>query len=68
MLSEQMLKMLRDWYRAARPTKWMFQGLIYSSHITRAGVLTCAPSSCCWARHRTESTTERYLRRVVSKV
>jgi site-specific recombinase XerD len=38
MLSEQLLKILRDWYRFARPTAWMFPGVIPGSHITRAGV------------------------------
>jgi integrase/recombinase XerD len=38
MLSEQLLKILREWYRFARPTVWMFPGLIPGSHITREGV------------------------------
>ncbi len=38
MLSEQLLKILRDWYRAAKPTDWMFPGVIPGSHITRVGV------------------------------
>jgi integrase/recombinase XerD len=38
MLSDQLLKILRDWYRAARPTEWMFPGVIPGSHITRYGV------------------------------
>lgn len=38
MLSEQLLKILRDWYRAAKPTQWMFPGVIPGSHITRVGV------------------------------
>jgi site-specific recombinase XerD len=38
MLSEQLLVILRDWYRAARPTKWMFPGVIPGSHITRLGI------------------------------
>jgi site-specific recombinase XerD len=38
MLSEQLLKILRDWYRVARPTEWMFPGVIPGSHITSAGV------------------------------
>jgi integrase/recombinase XerD len=38
MLSEQLLKILREWYRFARPTTWMFPGLIPGSHITREGV------------------------------
>lgn len=38
MLSEQLLAILRDWYRFGRPTDWLFPGLIPGSHITRAGV------------------------------
>jgi site-specific recombinase XerD len=38
MLSEQLLTMLRDWYRVARPTEWMFPGVIPGSHITRSGI------------------------------
>ncbi len=38
MLSEQLLKILREWYRSARPTVWMFPGVIPGSHITREGV------------------------------
>ena len=38
MLSEQLLKILREWYRYARPTAWMFPGVIPGSHITRSGV------------------------------
>jgi integrase/recombinase XerD len=38
MLSEQLLTILRDWYRAARPTEWLFPGVIPGSHITRDGV------------------------------
>ena len=38
MLSEQLLTILRDWYRFARPTEWLFPGVIPGSHITRAGV------------------------------
>jgi site-specific recombinase XerD len=38
MLSEQLLKILREWYRYARPTTWMFPGVIPGSHITRNGV------------------------------
>jgi integrase/recombinase XerD len=38
MLSEQLLSILRDWYRFARPTAWMFPGIIPGSHVTRAGV------------------------------
>lgn len=38
MLSEQLLAILRAWYRAARPSEWLFPGLIPGSHITRAGI------------------------------
>ena len=38
MLSEQLLKILREWYRCAKPTAWMFPGLIPGSHITRVGI------------------------------
>jgi len=38
MLSEQLLEILRDWYRVARPTQWLFPGLIPGTHITTAGV------------------------------
>jgi integrase/recombinase XerD len=38
MLSEQLLAILRDWYRAARPKEWLFPGLIPGSHITPKSV------------------------------
>lgn len=38
MLSQQLLVILRDWYRVARPTEWMFPGVIPGSHITRLGI------------------------------
>jgi integrase/recombinase XerD len=38
MLSDQLLAILRDWYRAARPTPWMFPGVIPGSHVTREGI------------------------------
>jgi site-specific recombinase XerD len=38
MLSEQLLLILRDWYRFARPTSWMFPGVIPGTHITRASI------------------------------
>jgi integrase/recombinase XerD len=38
MLSEQLLAILRDWYRFARPTSWLFPGVIPGSHVTRSGV------------------------------
>lgn len=38
MLSEQLLAILREWYRTVRPSEWLFPGLLPGSHITRAGV------------------------------
>jgi site-specific recombinase XerD len=38
MLSERLLLILRDWYRAARPTPWLFPGVIPGSHVTREGI------------------------------
>jgi site-specific recombinase XerD len=38
MLSEHLLTILRAWYRAARPTEWLFPGVIPGSHVTRSGV------------------------------
>src|SRR6202789_177533 len=38
MLSDQLLAILRDWCGAARPTLWMFAGVIPGSHITREGI------------------------------
>jgi integrase/recombinase XerD len=38
MLSEQLLSILRDWYRTARPKIWLFPGAIPGTHITRSGV------------------------------
>lgn len=38
MLSEQLLGILRDWYRVARPKSWLFPGVIPGSHITRDGI------------------------------
>ncbi len=38
MLTEQLLKILREWYRFARPTVWMFPGVIPGSHISVEGV------------------------------
>jgi hypothetical protein len=33
-----LVRIIRDWYRAARPTTWMFPGVIPGSHITTDGV------------------------------
>lgn len=38
MLSEQLLEILRDWYRLARPKAWLFPGALPGRHITREGV------------------------------
>jgi site-specific recombinase XerD len=38
MLSERLLELLRDWYRAARPEQWLFPGAVPGSHISREGV------------------------------
>lgn len=38
MLSEQLLVVLRDWYRVARPKEWMFPGVIPGTHIDRSAV------------------------------
>lgn len=38
MLSEQLLELLRAWYRCARPKPWLFPGAIPGRHITREGV------------------------------
>jgi site-specific recombinase XerD len=38
MLSEQLLQILRDWYRAARPKTWLFPGKIPGTHISPDGV------------------------------
>ena len=38
MLSEQLLGILRDWYRAARPKAWLFPGVIPGAHLTVSSV------------------------------
>jgi integrase/recombinase XerD len=38
MLSEQLLKILREWYRFAKPTSWLFPGFIPGTHITRGSI------------------------------
>ena len=48
MLSEQLLSILRDWYRFARPTEWLFPGVIPGSHITRSGI----ENACTLAHER----------------
>jgi site-specific recombinase XerD len=46
MLSEQLLLILRDWYRFARPTTWMFPGVIPGTHITRASINQACALGC----------------------
>jgi site-specific recombinase XerD len=46
MLSEQLLLIVRDWYRFARPTTWMFPGVIPGSHITRASINEACTLGC----------------------
>lgn len=48
MLSERLLEILREWYRSARPTPWLFPGAIPGRHITRDG----AAHSCQLAHQR----------------
>jgi site-specific recombinase XerD len=48
MLSEQLLTILRDWYRFARPAEWLFPGVIPGSHITRSGI----ENACTLAHER----------------
>jgi site-specific recombinase XerD len=48
MLSEQLVELLRAWYRAARPNPWLFPGAIPGRHITRDG----AGYSCQLAHQR----------------
>jgi integrase/recombinase XerD len=38
MLSEQLLLILRDWYRFTRPASWMFPGVIPGNHISRESI------------------------------
>jgi integrase/recombinase XerD len=38
MLSEQLLVILRDWYRLARPKTWLFPGTAIDTHITRGSI------------------------------
>jgi integrase/recombinase XerD len=47
MLSDQLLTILREWYRFARPTEWLFSGVIPGSHITRSGI-----DDACKLAHR----------------
>lgn len=38
MLSEELLKILREWYRLAKPKSWLFPGQLPGSHISREGI------------------------------
>jgi integrase/recombinase XerD len=38
MLSAQLLGILRQWYRATRPTTWLFPGALPGSHVTRCAI------------------------------
>lgn len=38
MLSDQLLRTLRDWYRAAKPTPWLFPGENPADHIVRDSI------------------------------
>lgn len=38
MLSEQLLGILRDWYRAAKPKAWLLPGVIAGAHLTVSSV------------------------------
>ena len=38
MVEERLLKILRAWYRAARPEPWLFPGVVPGRHITRNGI------------------------------
>ncbi len=48
MLSERLLELLREWYRAARPQAWLFPGALPGRHITRCAI----QDACHRARHR----------------
>jgi integrase/recombinase XerD len=38
MLSEQLLAILRQWYRTARPRSWLFAGVMPDSHVSRCAI------------------------------
>lgn len=48
MLSERLLELLREWYRAARPSAWLFPGALPGRHITRHAI----GDACHRARQR----------------
>ena len=61
MLSERLLELLRQWYRSARPTRWLFPGAIPGRHITREAVA----DACARAQRRsglTKHVTPHLLR------
>jgi len=48
MLSERLLEILRQWYRAARPKVWLFPGAVPGKHVTRHRIA----DACSEARRR----------------
>lgn len=46
MLSQQLLQILREWYRAARPQGWLFPGAVPGEHISRDGVRHACQLAC----------------------
>jgi len=61
MLSERLLEILRQWYRAAKPKPWLFPGAIAGHHITRHRIA----DACSKARRRgglTKHVTPHSLR------
>ena len=48
MLSQRLLELLREWYRAARPQTWLFPGALPGRHITREAIA----EACQRARQR----------------
>jgi integrase/recombinase XerD len=48
MLSQRLLELLREWYRAARPQPWLFPGALPGRHITRGAIA----EACHGARQR----------------
>ncbi|MGK0169359.1 MAG: integrase/recombinase XerD [Gammaproteobacteria bacterium] len=61
MLSERLVELLRQWYRAARPTPWLFPGAAPGRHITRDAL----SDACARARRRsglTKHVTPHLLR------
>jgi len=48
MLSARLLEILRDWWRHAKPTTWLFPGKLPGRHISKDAV----EQACAKARHR----------------